>query len=178
MSSLSRIMIFGRPGSGKSTFAVNISKQLKLPVYHLDKYFYQRNWKERNYQEFIAIQQSFINKEKWIIDGNSIKSLEMRFQRAHMVLFINLPRWRCYLRILKRRFNKNPLIDDRAQGCQETIRMSLIRYMWDYDQRVGNQIIYLREKYPSVIFCEITSDHALANTVASLSKGPDLQFTP
>ena len=34
-----RIMIFGRPGSGKSTFAVELALKLNLPLYHLDKYF-------------------------------------------------------------------------------------------------------------------------------------------
>lgn len=156
-------MIFGRPGSGKSTFALKLSEKLHLPVYHLDKYFYERNWKERNYQEFIDIQQSIINKEKWIIDGNSIKSLEMRFQQAQIALFINFPRWRCYWRIVKRLFKKNPRIDDRAKGCKETIRMSLLRYMWYYDQRVTNQLIYLKKSYPNVVFHEIRSNNDLDN---------------
>ena len=44
-------MIFGRPGSGKSTFANQLGKKLKLLVYPLDKYFYVRNWVERDKQD-------------------------------------------------------------------------------------------------------------------------------
>lgn len=36
-----KICIFGRPGSGKSTFALQLHKKLNLPLYHLDKYFYK-----------------------------------------------------------------------------------------------------------------------------------------
>ena len=39
-SDLRKIMIFGRPGSGKSTFAVKLSRSIVFPLYHLDKYFY------------------------------------------------------------------------------------------------------------------------------------------
>jgi adenylate kinase family enzyme len=48
-----RIMIFGIPGSGKSTFAAKLSQQLGLPLFHLDKYFFTRDWQERDYDEFL-----------------------------------------------------------------------------------------------------------------------------
>jgi adenylate kinase family enzyme len=41
-SSFKRIMIFGRPGSGKSTFATWLSRALNLPLHHLDKHFYKK----------------------------------------------------------------------------------------------------------------------------------------
>lgn len=50
-----KIMIFGRPGSGKSTFATWLSQSLDLPLHHLDKHFYIRNWVERDYNEFLQI---------------------------------------------------------------------------------------------------------------------------
>ena len=61
-------MIFGRPGSGKSTFATWLSNFYPLPIYHLDKYFYIRNWLERDYNEFLEIQENIVNSESWIID--------------------------------------------------------------------------------------------------------------
>jgi adenylate kinase family enzyme len=56
-----KVMIFGRPGSGKSTFALKLSQTTGLPLYHLDKYFFESHWKERNYQEFLSDQQSLSN---------------------------------------------------------------------------------------------------------------------
>ena len=71
-----RIMIFGRPGSGKSTFALMLHNITFIPLYHLDKYFFSSNWKEVEYKDFLEIQKSIVDQEKWIIDGNSTKSFE------------------------------------------------------------------------------------------------------
>ncbi len=65
-----RMMIFGRPGGGKSTFALKLAKSSGAPVYHLDRYFFVGNWVKRNPQEFLNIQQSLVEEENWIIDGN------------------------------------------------------------------------------------------------------------
>lgn len=43
-----KIMVFGLPGSGKSTFATKLAQFLNLPIYHLDKHFYVENWIERD----------------------------------------------------------------------------------------------------------------------------------
>jgi len=39
-------MLLGRPGSGKSTYALKLHKRLAIPLHHLDRYFYAQNWKE------------------------------------------------------------------------------------------------------------------------------------
>lgn len=84
-----KIMIFGLPGSGKSTFATKLAQFLNLPIYHLDKHFYVENWIERDYQEFLDIQQSFVDRASWVIDGNAMKSLEMRFQKADVAIYFH-----------------------------------------------------------------------------------------
>ncbi len=154
-------MIFGRPGSGKSTFALALHKATKIPLHHLDKHFYESNWIERDYQEFLKIQQSIIDSNSWIIDGNNTKSLESRYQHADVVIYFNYPRWLCYWRIFKRLFKKNTDIDDRAEGCAETIRFALLRYMWSFESRVANQIALFKKKYPDIRFVEISCDKEL-----------------
>jgi adenylate kinase family enzyme len=157
----SQIMIFGRPGSGKSTFALKLSKNKGLPLYHLDKYFYEDNWKERDYNEFLEIQQSLVNQDKWIIDGNSTKSFEMRYSKADLAIYFNYPKAICYWRIFKRLFCKDKQIDDRATGCKETVRWSLLKYMWSFEERVANQLTELKRKYPNCRFIEVTKDEDL-----------------
>jgi len=163
----SRICIFGRPGSGKSTFALALHHKTGLPLYHLDRHFYTNNWVERNYEEFLAIQQNIVNKDQWIIDGNSLKSLEMRYARAQVCLYFNYPRLLCLWRLLRRRFSKNRAIEDRAEGCQENIRWSLITYMWNFESRLNHRFIHqladLRLRYPEVKFIEIRNDNDLKN---------------
>ena len=163
----SKIAIFGRSGSGKSTLALSLSKKLKLPLYHLDRYFFEANWVERNYQEFLKIQQEIVDSEKWIIDGNSLQSLEMRYSKADLVLFLNYPRWKCYLRVFKRLFSKDKEIQDRAEGCGERVSWGLLKYMWNYSERVSGPIKYLQDKYPLVTFVEIRDDNEMQNLIFS-----------
>lgn len=92
-------MIFGIPGSGKSTFAVKLSQQLGLPLFHLDKYFFVQGWQERDYNEFLRIQRELVEKERWIIDGNATRSFEMRFSRSDVVLYFRFNRLLCLWRI-------------------------------------------------------------------------------
>lgn len=112
-----KVMIMGRPGSGKSTFSIQLQEILDIPLFHLDKYFFEANWVQRNYQDFLNQQQSLVNQPCWIIDGNSSKSLERRYSQADICLYFNFPRYLCYYRTFKRLFYKNGDIDDRAHGC-------------------------------------------------------------
>lgn len=131
-----RIMIFGIPGSGKSTFASQLSQRLGLPLFHLDKYFFTRDWKERDYDEFLNIQKELVEKESWIIDGNATRSFEMRFSRAEIVLYFRFNRLLCLWRIFKRLTCKDPHISDRAEGCLENVSLRLIQYLWGFDNCV------------------------------------------
>ena len=161
----SRICIFGRPGSGKSTFALKLHKETNLPLYHLDKYFFTANWVERDYQQFLSIQQDIVDQERWIIDGNSLKSLEMRYARAQVCLYFNYPRWLCLIRLVKRILFKDPAIKDRADECPEIIRWNLIKYMWTFEYRQNKRLLHLitqlRSDYPEVKFIEIKNDSDL-----------------
>lgn len=154
-------MIFGRPGSGKSTFATWLSRSLGFPLHHLDKHFYVNNWVERDYNEFLQIQQNIVDTECWIVDGNSTRSLEMRMKRADLVLYFNFSKFICYLRIFKRFFNPNRSFDDRAPGCKEKVRFPLLKYIWGFEERVAEDIKTLKERYPQAVFKEIGCDNDL-----------------
>ena len=154
-------MIFGRPGSGKSTFATWLSRSLGFPLHHLDKHFYVNNWVERDYNEFLQIQQNIVDTECWIVDGNSTRSLEMRMKRADLVIYFNFPKLICAQRIFKRFLKPNQSFDDRAPGCKEKIRFPLLKYMWGFKERVAEDIKTLKKRYPQAIFKEIRCDNDL-----------------
>jgi adenylate kinase family enzyme len=165
-----RIMIFGIPGSGKSTFAVRLAKILQLPVFHLDKYFFKEGWKERDYNEFLEIQQSLVEKDSWIIDGNAAKSFEVRYSRADVVLYFRFNRLLCLWRIFKRLMLKDPHISDRAEGCSERVRFILIKYLWGFEKRVHESVKQLKMRYPNVEFYEIRNDKELEGVFKKLTK--------
>ncbi|MDR1591004.1 MAG: hypothetical protein LBR92_03360 [Puniceicoccales bacterium] len=153
-----KIMIFGRPGSGKSTFAHKLHQKTQIPIFYGDKYFFEANWKMKSPEKCFQIQQSFIHQPRWIIDGNCISCLdtfEQRFILADLVIFFNFSRWLCLFRILKRRFFRDKKIDDRAENCRESISWSLVKFTWNCETSFAPFIRGLRERYPSKNFVEI-----------------------
>ncbi len=152
-----KVMIFGIPGSGKSTFAVQLGIILQLPVFHLDKYFFIKGWQERDYDDFLRIQRDLVEQDAWIIDGNATKSLEMRYSQADVVLYFRFNRLLCLWRVFKRLVSKDDRISDRPEGCSERVRLQLIRYLWSFHARVEKSILELRLRYPKVLFYELRS---------------------
>ena len=150
-------MIFGRPGSGKSHFAYDLHKKTGIPLFHLDKIFFTENWVERDNREFLQLQKNIVRNNRWIIDGNSIRSLEMRYKNADLCLYFDLPRITCIYRAIKRQYKDKSFIDDRAPNCPERITWSLIKYLWGFNSRIKKQLTKLKKKYPQVTFIKINS---------------------
>jgi adenylate kinase family enzyme len=150
-----KIMIFGRPGSGKSTFAVQLAQGLGIPVYHIDKIFFEQAWIKRERSEFLALKQEWIDKECWIIDGNAISVLESRFSKADVALYFNFPWYICLYRIVKRLWSRDKRIDDRAPNSPERITWDLIKYMLNFRAKYNTSIENLAQKFPKVMFREI-----------------------
>jgi adenylate kinase family enzyme len=153
-----KIMIFGRPGSGKSTFAYELHQKTQIPIFYGDKYFFEANWQMKSPEKCFQIQQSFIHQSHWIIDGNCIScpdAFEQRFTLADLVIYFNFPRWQCLFRILKRRFFRDKKIDDRAENCRESISWSLLNFAWNCETYFIPFIQTARARYPSKNFVEI-----------------------
>lgn len=158
---INRVVIFGKPGSGKSTLAHWLSVTRRLPLYHIDKFFFEKHWQEREPSLFRQELNRIIESPQWIIDGNNTRSIESRWSQADLVIYLNFSRIVCLWRLIKRRLFPNHHIDDRAEGCPEIIRWILLKYLWQFDSRASNTIIELSRRYPTVTFLEIHNNQAL-----------------
>lgn len=85
---ISKISIIGGTGSGKTTLADNLGKQLELPVVHIDGINYFANWEERDKTERDKIIIEKANEDKWIIEGSYRSTLEYRIQRSDLIIFL------------------------------------------------------------------------------------------
>lgn len=148
-----KVAIIGIPGSGKSTFAIKLGTILKLPVHHLDKHVFDGKNK-RNKAEFLKIKENLVNQDKWIIEGCSISTLEMRFKTADVIFYFDFSRFVCLWRILKRFLFKEKFII-KESGCLHGINWKLIEYIWNFKRDEGKIIADLRKKFPQVIFIEL-----------------------
>ncbi|MBF0630827.1 MAG: AAA family ATPase [Magnetococcales bacterium] len=97
-----RILVLGSPGSGKTTLARRMAATLHLPHINLDDLYWQAQWTRPPEAEFLARLAAVVAQEQWIIDGNYHRCLPLRLSRADTVIFLDLPPWRCALRVLRR----------------------------------------------------------------------------
>lgn len=160
LDQIKKIMIFGRPGSGKSYFAQQLHTYTHLPLYHMDNYFFEKNWQEKETLQYLREERDIVQKKKWIIDGNSIHSLEIRYQKAELALYFNFPRWYCLPRVVQR-FLENKTRPDRPANCPEKLSWKFLKYLWQFETRLHSKLIKLKTCYPDVVFFEIKSKKAL-----------------
>ena len=130
---INRISIVGVSGSGKSTLANKLGNKLELPVFHLDKYFWTTGWKQRyeTKAEFNAFAQELALKDQWIIDGNYRDTLDVRFDRAEVIILLDIPKWRCLWRAFIRIFDRKQAID-KPEGVKQKIDWFLVKWIIYY----------------------------------------------
>ncbi len=121
-------------GSGKTTLAQEISKELDIPIYYLDLIF----WNEEGYlkdREFTIEQEKIMAHDKWIIDGSfpRSKSLDLRIQNADTIIFYDLPLlvilWRQLKRYIKYRNKVRP---DFGKKQPYPFTIKDLKYAMDY----------------------------------------------
>ncbi|HHG3104736.1 TPA: DNA topology modulation protein, partial [Vibrio parahaemolyticus] len=130
---MKRIAVIGSGGSGKSTFSALLGKELNLPVHHLDQLYWKPNWVKTPKDDWLKIQKSLCESECWIIDGNYQSTLDIRFEACDTIIFLDVNRYTCIYRALKRTLlsSKRP---DLAEGCDERFDIEFIKFIWDYPQ--------------------------------------------
>ena len=86
-----RIMVIGSPGAGKSTFSRRLRDIAKLPLYHLDMIWHKPDRTNISKEEFDARLAEIVAKDRWIIDGNYQRTLEIRLKRCDTVFLLDYP---------------------------------------------------------------------------------------
>ena len=148
MNFMKRVIVIGCGGAGKSTFSRNLSDKLDIPVYHLDKLFWNRGWISTPQDEFDNKIQELANRDKWIIDGNYIRTFDMRAERADTIIFINMPTYVCFYRVIKRRvMYKDKSRPDMAEGCPEGIDFEFFKWVLTYNKKIRPRILEKLKKY-------------------------------
>ena len=151
---MKKILVIGSGGSGKSTFSRRLGEKLGLPVVHLDQLYWRPGWVETPV-EWVEIVRRELARDTWVMDGNFGGTRAMRMQAADTVIFLDLPRYLCMYRILKRtliyRRGQRP---DMATGCEERFDLEFIMWVWNYPNRARLNVLEELRMFPgkNVIF--------------------------
>lgn len=140
---MKRIIVIGCPGSGKSTFSIELHKRINISLYHLDMMYWNMDKTVINNEDFIAKLRQVIKEEEWIIDGNYASTMEMRIAACDTVFFLDYPLDVC-LDGVKRRRGK-PRVDMPWVETEEDDKF--IEFIKNFNLNQRPQILRLLSKY-------------------------------
>jgi len=121
-----KILILGSYGSGKTTFSIELGKLLNVPVFHLDSFFWAPGWKPPELSKWTDIINKIVEGDTWIIDGNYIKTIDIRIQSCDLIVYLNINHWICFYRVVKRTLlNIGKKRNEMPLGCNERINLKL-----------------------------------------------------
>jgi hypothetical protein len=101
---MQRVVVLGRGGAGKSTFARELGNATGLPVIELDQHFWQPGLIPLQRERWREIQRKLAKEQRWIMDGDLGKydELGVRLEAADTVLVLDFSLLRCLVRALRR----------------------------------------------------------------------------
>lgn len=130
---MTRIIIIGNGGTGKSTLGEKLGKIFNLEVTHLDKITFKPGWIRVDEDEFRKQLNEIISKEDWIVEGWSYHStLRMRLEVSTIIIYLKFSIFTCYrnalIRHIKYFYRQNPYDPEDSPILKKTNKM--VKAMW------------------------------------------------
>ncbi|MBR2699655.1 MAG: adenylate kinase [Clostridia bacterium] len=139
---MKRALVIGCPGSGKSTFARRLREITGLPLYYLDRLYWNADRTVVSQDEFDRRLHAALRQDEWIIDGNYARTLEARLARCDTVFFLDYPAEVCLIGIADRRG-----IPREDMPWVETAEdLALTAFVRDFHDAVRPQIVQRLER--------------------------------
>lgn len=88
---MKKAIVIGCPGSGKTTFAEKLKNCTGLPLYYLDAIWHKPDKTHIPREDFDKRISEIFNENKWIIDGNYKRTIEIRLKECDTVFLFDLP---------------------------------------------------------------------------------------
>lgn len=153
---MKKVIVIGSGGSGKSTFSNQLGEVTGIEVIHLDREYWRPNWEKTPVDEWEAGVTAMLERDSWIMDGKYGGSREMRMRAADTIVFLDLPRYVCLYRILKRTIKyygrSRP---DMAEGCDERFDLEFLLWIWNYPNRTRGRLMDAVGKFPGKRFVRL-----------------------
>lgn len=135
---MKRILIIGSAGAGKTTLARYLSRQLALPLIHLDQEFWRPGWVAPSVESWKQEVSRIIAQPAWIIDGYYRNTLDVACRAADTIIFLDIAHFLCIYRVCMRYLRHillHQLRLDLPEGCPERLRWSFLCWIWAFPQK-------------------------------------------
>ena len=140
---MSKIIVIGSPGAGKSVFSQKLKDITNLPLYHLDMLYHKEDGTHISKEELEDKLREILKNNTWIIDGNYQRTLEMRLKECDTVFLLDFPTEVC-LEGAESRVGKKR---DDMPWAEEKLNEEFKQFIIDFANEKLPQIYQLLDKY-------------------------------
>jgi adenylate kinase family enzyme len=134
---MSRIVILGNAGGGKSTLARQLAEKRGLQHVEIDRILWQDGWILTPPDVYALKHEQLIFEDAWVLDGlGSLNSIPARLARATEIILIDMPLWMHFWLAAERQMAwMSGNLEHAPGGISAAPPMrELFRTMWDVDQ--------------------------------------------
>lgn len=131
---LTRTVVVGTTGSGKTTLGQRLAALLDAPFIELDKLHWGPDWTPLADEPFREAVTQCVTAEAWVVDGNYGAVRDIIWQRATAIIWLDYPLplvlWRLFRRTLWRVFTRQRLFNDNRESFFASFFSRNSLFMW------------------------------------------------
>jgi adenylate kinase family enzyme len=125
-----RVHVAGGAGSGKSTFARILSEELSAPLLHLDLGGYDRQAERVLAEQREQLLLDCASLPAWVSEGTFVGWAQPFFEAADVVVFLDVPAWVAYKRIVLRHVRASARRQNPYKGIRRVMRFLQATRAW------------------------------------------------
>ena len=150
-----RVLVTGASGSGKTWLARDVARRLGTDHVEIDALFWGPGWTER--PTFVDDVTALATRPGWVTEWQYCAVRELLAERADLVVWLDLPRWRVLgqvvRRTLSRRLRRTSLWNANVEPPLwrfMTDPEHIVRWSWTTHARVAPRVAELRRTRPDL----------------------------
>ncbi len=169
---MQKIVIIGCCGAGKTTLAKALGPQLGISVFHLDRFFWTRNWDRKStYERMEIVEKLTFGEKRWIIEGTYLRSSEPGLGEADTIIFLDLPFHLCFRGVIKRHYENQELPRrDIPEGCADRFTLRHLLKTLVFPMHGRRKIEKMLHKCPSKHIIRLSSKKDVERFLAQLKQ--------
>lgn len=99
---MKKVIVIGCSGAGKSTFSRKLKQETDLLLFHLDRLWHNKDKTTVTNELFDKRLSAILKKDAWILDGDFIRTLDIRLKECDTVFFLDYPLETCLAGVASR----------------------------------------------------------------------------